>query len=345
VQFASPRQTRALDLLRQEAVRAHSSAVSQLADELAAQKDGPFDEVVNAIQKMIFRLMNEQQEEDDHKNWCDLELAKTNTSIDDKGGKLEELSIKIQHHDATAIELGEDIRKADEMIAAIEAHMSEATEIRKVGRAENAAAIKDSEDARAAITSAIAVVKEFYKGSGAIQKEAYELLQGPVDLPASPATWDSGYTSVADPAAQPDGIVSVLEQVSADFTRMEADTKAQEETDQNVYDIDMQNSKIEKARRAKETEMKTQERKRVLEEQSVLQSKHKEIKGELEATQQYMHDLQPACVEGSSTYDERKSARSLEIQALTEAQELLQGAFNGTTPVSFLQQRRLRGAA
>lgn len=109
---------------------------------------------------------------DDHKNWCDLELAKTNTSIDDKGGKLEELSIKIQHHDATAIELGEDIRKADEMIAAIEAHMSEATEIRKVGRAENAAAIKDSEDARAAITSAIAVVKEFYKGSGAIQKEA-----------------------------------------------------------------------------------------------------------------------------------------------------------------------------
>jgi len=352
VQFGSPRQQKALDLLRKEAVKAHSSAVAQLADELAAQKEGPFDQVVNAIQKMIFRLQHEQKEEDDHKNWCDLELSKTNTSIDDKSDKLEELSIKIQNHDATAIQLAEDIRKADDMIAAIDAHMKEATEIRSVGRAENAAAIKDSEDARTAITSAIAVLKDFYKSSGAVQKEAYELLQragGPVTLPETPSTWDSGYTAVADPAAQPDGIVTVLEQISADFGRMEADTKAQEETDQNAYDSDMKSSKIEKARRAKEAEMKTQERKRVLEQQSVLQSKHKAIKGELEATEQYMHDLQPACVEGSSTYEDRKMAREMEIEALQEAQGLLQGAFDATTaapPASFLQQRRrLRGVA
>merc|ERR1719160_1270693 len=36
-----------------------------------------------ALQKMVFRLMAEQKDEDDHKNWCDMELEKSNTSKDD----------------------------------------------------------------------------------------------------------------------------------------------------------------------------------------------------------------------------------------------------------------------
>lgn len=47
-----------------------------------------------------------------------------------------------------------------------------------------------------------------------MQKAAYELVQAPVTLPDTPSTWGSSYTSVADPAAQPDGIVSVLEKVN-----------------------------------------------------------------------------------------------------------------------------------
>ena len=36
------------------------------------------------IGKMIFRLMAEQKDEDDHKNWSDKELEKTGTSIADE---------------------------------------------------------------------------------------------------------------------------------------------------------------------------------------------------------------------------------------------------------------------
>lgn len=51
-------------------------AVSRLAQELAARKDeGPFDQVINAIEKMIFHLKDEQRQEDDHKNWCALCMA------------------------------------------------------------------------------------------------------------------------------------------------------------------------------------------------------------------------------------------------------------------------------
>jgi len=40
--------------------------------------------VNNEIEKMIFRLMDEQKKEDEHKLWCDQELEKSNTSLVDK---------------------------------------------------------------------------------------------------------------------------------------------------------------------------------------------------------------------------------------------------------------------
>merc|ERR1719463_858726 len=93
-----------------------------------------------------------------------------------------------------------------------------------------------------------------------ITKQPYEFLQrDPVTLPEKPATWDAAYTGVADPASQPEGIITVLKEISSDFSKMEADTRAQEETDAKAYEQEMQDCAIEKARRLKETEMKKQE--------------------------------------------------------------------------------------
>lgn len=72
---------------------------------------------------------------------------------------------------------------------------------------------------------------------------------------------------------------------------MESDTNAQEASDQAAYDEDMKACKIEKARRTKETEMKTQERKRVLQQKADMEKEHKRVSGEHEATVQYLKDL------------------------------------------------------
>merc|ERR1719379_1115629 len=116
------------------------------------------------------------------------------------------------------------------MVSSITAHLKEATEMRAEGKSENELAIKDSQAAQAAIANAVAVLTDFYKESGAVAKESWELLQEKkkgVDLPEKPETWDSGYTGVADPKGQPDGIITVLEATAADFAAMEADTHAQ----------------------------------------------------------------------------------------------------------------------
>merc|ERR1740138_177712 len=140
--------------------------------------------------------------------------------------------------------------------------MTEATEIRTIGKKENALAVKDSKEAQKSLTNAIAVLEAFYKESGEIPKEPWEFLQKPVELGEKPATWDSSFTAVADPTKQPEGIITVLETVLSDFEKMEAETISQEEVDQKEYEQQMKDNEIEKADRTQEVEMKTAEKAR-----------------------------------------------------------------------------------
>merc|ERR1719382_345491 len=96
-----------------------------------------------------------------------------------------------------------------------------------------------------------------------IEKQAWEFVQQPVQLSDAPSTWDASYTGVADPKNQPAGIVTILQRTASDFARMEADTRAQEATDQKEFEEQMSKSSIDKARRAKEAELKDLERKGV----------------------------------------------------------------------------------
>merc|ERR1740117_495105 len=295
------------------------------------------------IQKMIFRLMAEQKDEDDHKNWCDLEIEKTQFSLDNKQEKMDELKAKMDDIKATIAELTEEIKAASDMVSEITGFMTEATEIREVGKKENAVALKDAEDAMTAVANAISVLTDFYKESGEVAKEAWEFIQRGVDLPAKPETWDTGYTGVSDPQSQPGGIISVLETTSEDFSRMAADTKAQEASDQKTFDDDMQEHDIEKAKRSKEAEMKENEKKRLVEKLGALVKTHKHVSDEHEATEQYQKDLQPACVEGDSTYEDRKAARTDEIEALHRSQDILADAFKNMPAESAeLVQKNLR---
>merc|ERR1719301_67357 len=83
---------KAVKILVAEAQKLHSKSLRRLAQEVSAHLSGPFDEINQMIQKMIFRLMAEQKDEDDHKNWCDMELEKSVESRDDKAEKKEEAS-------------------------------------------------------------------------------------------------------------------------------------------------------------------------------------------------------------------------------------------------------------
>merc|ERR1719401_1300947 len=160
-------------------------------------------------------------------------------------------------------------------------------------------------------------LQDFYKSSGMLTEAALvQKLRAPVELPATPSTWDASYTGVMDPTDPASGILAVLQKVMADFAEMESNTRAQEATDQHTYEQNIKASEIQKAEHLKAIEVKGAEQKRLEGKISMKQSSHKLLSGEHESVVQYISDLQKACVDGDSTYEERKASRAMEVQAL-----------------------------
>merc|ERR1719263_2716069 len=142
--------------------------------------------------------------------------------------------------------------------------MKSETSLRDENHAEIELTIKDAQDAQAALTDAISVLKDFYKKSGMIAKEPWEFLQTgqrrDVELPDKPSTWDSSYTGVADPKNGGEGVLTILEETSQKFSKMEADAKVQDETDQKDFEQDMAANKVETDETNMDSQMKTQKK-------------------------------------------------------------------------------------
>merc|ERR1719420_585104 len=116
IQIEDPK-AKAVKILIAEAEKLHSKSLRRLAQQVTAHLAGPFDSINQMIQKMIFRLMAEQKDEDDHKNWCDMELEKSTGSRDNKAEKKEELTDKLNEAKATVQELTEEVVTLNEEIS------------------------------------------------------------------------------------------------------------------------------------------------------------------------------------------------------------------------------------
>merc|ERR1719248_136333 len=336
LQVVDPR-AKAVNLLRRSAVALHNKALEKLAQQISTY-DGPFDKIKAMIQKMIFHLMGEQKDEDEHKLWCDMETEKSTESKDDKTEKVNLLNHKIAEMDATVKLLAKQIVENNEKVASIKEYQQDETTLRDENHAEILATIKDSQDAQAAINDAVGVLKDFYMKSGMIPKEPWEFIQTrsrrDVELPDAPSTWDSSYTGVTDPKSGADGVLALLDETMHKFSTQEADCKVTDETDQKDYEQDMANKKVEYDETNTDTQKKTSKKESVQESMENAGARLKHTTSELDAVEQYLKDLEPACGTGDSSYDDRKKARADEMEALRKAQTILEDAFRA----KFLQK-------
>ena len=150
-----------------------------------------------------------------------------------------------------------------------------------------------------------------------------------VELPDSPDTWDSSYTGVADPKAGGEGVLAILAGTQEKFSEMEADAKVADEADQKNFDADMAASKAEMEEVKMDSQMKTTKKDALQEKMESMQAQLKHTTSEFDAVKQYLKDLEPACGSGDSSYEDRKQARSDEVEALKKAQGILEDAFRG----------------
>merc|ERR1719181_1292031 len=159
------------------------------------------------IKDLIVRLMEEANEEAEHKGWCDTELT-TN----------------------------EEIEALSKAIEDLDAAMAEATKLRQEEKAKNMETIAAAKEGQAAVAQALVVLKDFYAKAG----DATALVQ---QQPVAPEIFDAPYKGLQGMAG---GVVGMLETIESDFARLDAETAAAEETAQDEYDGFMTDSQVDK---------------------------------------------------------------------------------------------------
>jgi len=299
-------------LLARKGQQLQSRALQAVAQHASAD---PFEKVKKMIKDLIVRLMEEANEEAEHKGWCDTELATNEQTRKEKTQAVETLHAEIDELEASIAKLTEDISELTKAVAELDAAMAEATKLRQEEKAKNERTIADSQEAQTAVAQALIVLKEFYAKAG----EATAFVQ---QQPVAPEIFESPYKGLQ---AENGGVIGMLEVIESDFARLEADTKAAEATAQKEYDTFMTDSKVDKAAKSTDIEHKTEKKQ---DESQALTTKNEDLEGtqkELDAALAYFDKLKPSCVDAGVSYEDRVARRKEEIESLQEALRILNG--------------------
>merc|ERR1719487_1612794 len=288
-------------ILEKVAKKTPKFALTQL---VSAAKSDTFGKIKGLIESMIDRLEKEAAEEADAKAFCDTETEKSKAKQADLTAKLDMHAVRIEKATATIDELKVQIKGLQEAMAAMDAAEAEATALRQKENAEYEKASAEYKQSADAVANAIQVLQEYYsKGSFVQVSQAPEFGSAKSDISTQ--------------------ILGMLEVAESDFTKLLAESEADEKSAQAAYDKLSQENAVARAANTEEVKGKENEVKRV--EMSLLNYKedHETTAKELDAVLKYLDELKPQCETKVMTYAERKAAREDEIAGLKEALEIL----------------------
>jgi len=306
--------------LKSQSSRINSRVLSALAMRVEAD---PFQKVKKMIKDLIVKLMEEANEEAEHKGWCDKEMAENGQIRDEKTAQVNTLTAEIDELTASIAKLAEQIADLQSSISELDATVAEQTEIRNADKAENTATIKDAQAAQVAVGQATAVLKDFYEKAG----DATSLVQA---QPERPDVFNEPYKGMQ---SENGGIVGMLEVILSDFTRLETETKAEEADAQREFDDLLTSAATNRAQNVADSEHK--EDKKTSEESALSTAKGDlvDTQDNLDSALAYYEKLKPSCVDAGVSFEDRVTRRQEEIQSLQEALRIF-----GGEEIAFLQK-------
>jgi chromosome segregation ATPase len=309
----SPVQRNVAAFLQDRAAKLQSRVLSMVA---AKVTEDPFVKVKKMIKDLIVRLMEEANEESEHKGWCDQELSTNKQTRDTKSSQVEELTSTKDALTAEIAKLMEEAADLTAAIASIDAAVAEATAQRQAESAKNKETIKDAQEAQTAVSQAVAVLKEFYAKAAT----ATALVQQPeVD---APETFDKAYKGMGGESG---GVLGMLEVIQSDFSRLEVETTAEEEEGSDAFERFSAESDKDKSVKNKTLQHKINTK---ASKNGDLMDCVKDLKAtqeELDAALAYFDKLKPNCVDAGVSYADRVQRREDEIESLQEALRILEG--------------------
>jgi len=312
----------ASQLLARVAKELHSPVLSVTAMKVRLMADH-FVKVRAIIKDLVAKLEDDAESEATQKGFCDTNMAAAIADRDTGNAQIEEAMATISKITAEKEQLNQEIQDLKKAIADNLKALNEATELRNSEKADNEATIETADEGKTAVELAINILKEFYDNAF-IQTGKYV-----------PPNADRSGKTVADRAPEvfsgdyrgsqgaSKGILGLLDVILSDFERTVDTTTDAEDTAQSSFNAFESDTKTDND--DKEDEIDTKEgRISDIEDELVETEEDKEDASTLKKNAlTELKKLKPMCVEGEETYVQRVAKREKEIQALKEAQQML----------------------
>merc|ERR1719515_501221 len=125
--------------------------------------------VIQQLTDLIHRLDEQQHAEEEHKAWCENELAETNRAKQHHETLVAELKQKIEDTEAVIVEKKQAIADTMDAIKTADEENAEAERVREKEKADFEAELADYKDSIAALNQAIDILASFYREQGFIQ--------------------------------------------------------------------------------------------------------------------------------------------------------------------------------
>jgi len=278
-----------------------------------------FTKVIEAMDKMMAELKQQQKDESARFESCKVELDKTEDDVKVKEQEQKDLEEKKLGLENTIEQLKADVDELKKVVSESEKSLKEAGEDRK---AENMLFQESVSDARATVQvlkKAKARMEQFYSKKAALAQVAARQTPGQANAPEpEQKTYEkSGGAS---------GVMQMLAMITSEAEQSEAELMTSEQHAQSDYEslVKQLQAGIEANREAitEKTELATMSSAELSETEGDLLSKGEELTT-LGST---LSGLHLECDWLMKYYDARQKARSEEMSAIVEAKAILKGA-------------------
>merc|ERR1719160_1464028 len=160
---------RAAALLKEKATTFHSELLATAA--MTTGSGEALAPVIQQLTDLIHRLDEQQHAEEEHKAWCENELAETNRAKLHHETLVAELKQKIEDTEAVIVEKKQAIADTMDAIKTADEENAEAERVREKEKADFETELADYKDSIAALNQAIDILASFYRDQGFVQTD------------------------------------------------------------------------------------------------------------------------------------------------------------------------------
>jgi len=284
-----------------------------------------FDKVLGMIDDMVALLKTEQQDDNDKKEYCEMQLD----LADDKKKALErdvsKLEAAIEQSKETIATLTDELKALNAGIVALDKAVAEATAQRQEENSDYTTLMANDAACKDILAMAKNRLNKFYnpklykEPTSFMQVSMHRQMDAPPAAPEAPKAFSKKSEESTGVIAMIDGLVKEMD---TEMTEAETEEKlAQEEYEELMADSAAKRAADSKSITAKEGEKAATET-----ALSEAEGSHVSTVKELMATEKYISSLHGDCDWLLKYFDVRKEARTGEIDSLKKAKAVLSGA-------------------